>query len=146
MPYKNLIIVNSNAVNQQAVQQNQFYVGFSTINSANPGSRLYDFELIKQDLLNNFNTRRGERVMNPEFGSNVWDLLMEPLTDNTAQMIQDEIVNICNSDPRISPTQIKITEYSSGYLLELTLTINSTNQSQSLTLAFDQALGLVVQQ
>ena len=143
MPYKNIVISNSNVVQQQAPQQSQFYVGFSTVDPSNVNAKLYDYELIKQDLINNFNTRQRERVMNPTFGSNIWNLLMEPLTDGTAAAIQKDITNICNSDSRISPTQIKISEYPNGYLLELTLIINATDQSVNLKLAFDQEIGLV---
>jgi len=145
MPYKNIVITNANVVQQQAPQQSQFYVGFSTVNPSNTNSKLYDYELIKQDLINNFNTRRRERVMKPSFGSAIWGLLMEPLTDQTAQLIQKDITDICNSDPRISPTLIKVSEYSGGYLLELTLVVNATDQSINMSVVFDQEVGLVAQ-
>ena len=145
MPYKNIEIVNAKSTTAQSIQQSQFYMGFSTVNNSDPGNRLYDFDLVKQDLINHFNTRKGERAMNPNFGSIIWDLLMEPLTDQTRIAIQDDITSICNADPRIHPTEIQITEYDSGYLLELTLILSATNQSANLTLAFDQQIGLVVQ-
>ena len=54
MPYKNIEINGPRPVAEQAKQQNHFYKGFSSIGN-NPGSRLYDFDLVKQDILNNFN-------------------------------------------------------------------------------------------
>ena len=51
------------------------YIGYSTIDSINGSKTLVDAELAKRDLLNNFYTRRGERVQNPLFGSILPDLV-----------------------------------------------------------------------
>ena len=145
MPYKSLVITNANAIPQQPIKTAQFYMGFSSQDPANTTSRLYDFDLIKQDILNYFNTRKGERVMNPEFGIIIWDVLMEPLTDQITQALNTDITTICNSDPRVIPTQINITEFQSGYLIEITLQLTGTDQSSNMILTFDQNTGLTVQ-
>jgi phage baseplate assembly protein W len=145
MPYKNLEISGPNPVIHQPRQVNQFYRGFSSVNNTDSANRLYDFDLVKQDIINHFNTRLGERVMNPTFGTIVWDLIMEPLTPETKNFLAEEIQKICNYDPRVTPTQIDITEYDRGFILELTLVLNSTNQSANLKLTFDQQIGLNVQ-
>jgi len=145
MPYKSLVVTNANAIPQQPVKTAQFYMGFSSQNPANTTSRLYDFDLIKQDILNQFNTRKGERVMNPEFGSIIWDVLMEPLTDQITQALNKDITTICNSDPRVIPTQINIKEFQSGYLIEITLQLTGTDESSNMILTFDQNAGLTVQ-
>jgi phage baseplate assembly protein W len=146
MPYKNLIIPSSKPIQEQAPQTSQFYTGFSTVDNNNVNSKLYDYDLIKQDLINNFNTRKGERVMDPTYGSIIWDLLFEPLTPDVQERIQQDVLTICKNDPRIYPTQIDISEYPQGYLIELTLILNYSNQSVNLALAFDQQAGLVSQQ
>jgi phage baseplate assembly protein W len=145
MPYKSLVITNANAVPQQPVKTNQFYKGFSSQDPANTTARLYDFELIQQDIINQFNTRKGERVMNPNFGSIIWDIIMEPMTDQIKQALNTDITTICNSDPRVVPTQINLTEFQSGYLVEITLQLVGTDQSSNMTLTFDQNAGLTVQ-
>jgi phage baseplate assembly protein W len=146
MPYKNIEIGNSNtALAQAATQQSQFYKGFSSQDNTNFGSRLYDFALIQQDIINHFNTRKGERLMNPTFGTIIWDLLMEPLTDDVRTALQDDVTAICNFDPRVTPLQINLVEYEQGYILELTLLLKGTDQSASLRLQFDQEVGLTVQ-
>jgi len=145
MVYKSKVIETVDSVYQVAARSDHFYKGFSTVNSDNPGNSLYDLELIKQDIVNHFNTRKGERLMNPEFGSIIWNLLMEPLTEETTEALRDDIKTICNSDPRVTPTQMDITEYPDGYLLELTLETVSTNQSFNMKLFFNQQIGLVVQ-
>ena len=144
MPYKTIELTNANAVNEQPVKLNHFYKGFSSL-SANPGSRLYDIDLIKQDIINHFNTKKGSRVMHPTFGSSIWDLLMEPLTEQTRDALKDDITTICTFDPRVSASQIDITEYPNGFILEITLALLGSDQSSVLKLTFDQQLGLVTQ-
>ncbi len=56
------------------------YNGFSTLNGSKK-FKLTDFELVKQDLQNHFGIRKGEKLMNPEFGTIIWDLLFEPLNE-----------------------------------------------------------------
>lgn len=145
MPFKNLEINTSAVVTQQPRKTSHFYKGFSTVNTGASSSQLFDYDLIKQDVINHFRTKKGERVMNPNFGSIIWDLLMEPLTDASRELLKEDIKNICTSDPRVTPIQMDLTEYENGYLLEITLLLKGTDQSISMQLAFDQKLGLVSQ-
>lgn len=145
MPYKNIEITGSNFKPQFTKKLSQFYKGFSTVNPLNVNSKLYDYELIKQNILNHFNTRKGSRVMNPNFGTIVWDLIMEPLTEQVKDLLTNDITTICNFDPRVEPLQIDINEYSQGYLVEITLKLRDTDQTEQLKLAFDQKLGLQLQ-
>lgn len=145
MPYKNLEI-NPVKYNENFTAKKQnYYKGFSTVDPNNRGSKLYDYELIKQNILNHFQTRRGSRVMNPTFGTIVWDLLMEPLTDEVRKLLVQDITTICNFDTRAYPIQIDINEYEQGYLIEVTLMLKNTDQTETLKLLFDQSVGLVVQ-
>lgn len=145
MPYKNLEINISSYNDTHTDALSQYYKGFSTVDPLNRGNKLYDFDIIKQDILNHFNTRKGQRVMNPTFGTIIWDVLMEPLTEQIRELLQQDITEICNFDPRVYPTQIEISEYEQGYLIELTLVMKNTNQSTNMRLAFDQNIGLRVQ-
>jgi phage baseplate assembly protein W len=54
------------------------YRGFSTIGQTKK-YRLTDLELIKRDLLNHFAIRKGEKLMDPNFGSIIWNMIFEPL-------------------------------------------------------------------
>lgn len=146
MPYKNTIITSGVSVNQASTQVSQFYKGFSSVDESTSSIELYDFALVKQDIINHFNTKKGERLMNPEFGSIIWDLLMEPITESTRRELTDDITRICNFDPRVVPTQLDVVEFDNGFLLEVTLTLKSTNESSTMRIAFDQTLGIAVQQ
>ena len=52
MAYKNLEITPTNYNSQHTDKLTHYYKGFSTTNPDNRGSKLYDFELIKQNILN----------------------------------------------------------------------------------------------
>ena len=145
MAYKKIEINNTGVEKPPLNKTNQFYKGFSSVDETTSNTQLYDFDLIKQDIINHFRTKQGERLMNPAFGSIIWDLLMEPLTPEVRNTLKDDVDKICTFDPRVTPTQMDITEYESGFLLELTLVMNTTNESTNMRLAFDQSIGLQVQ-
>ena len=144
MAYKNLVITPPTVKNTSKVKTSQFYKGFSTIDESTTNVKLYDFDLIKQDLLNQFNTRKGERLMNPNHGSVIWDLIFEPLTAEVRQLIANDIDRIVNSDPRVTPTLVNIVEQDYGFLLELTLTYNGSDVSDNMILNFNKNAGLAV--
>ena len=56
---------------QRTVQSNnqrrtQLFKGFSTVGRDFEDVALYDYELVRADLLNHFNIRKGEKLENPE--------------------------------------------------------------------------------
>jgi len=120
----------------------QMYRGFSTVNTNTQNFTLYDFELIKQDLLNHFYIRQGERLMQPTFGTIIWDLLFEPLTPQVKELILQNVNQIVNYDPRVQASDVVITGYDTGIQIQCTLTYKPYNLSQKLQLNFDQANGL----
>lgn len=120
------------------------YKGFSTVNTDTENFSLYDFELIKQDIINHFYIRQGERLMNPGFGCVIWDLLYEQLTDETRFLITTNVSDIINYDPRVTTDQVIVTPYESGIQIQCTLTYRPYNIQQQLQLRFDQANGLLM--
>jgi phage baseplate assembly protein W len=146
MPYKNIELNPAQYNTSYTKQESQFYKGYSSINVGALGSTsLYDFELVKQDFLNQFNTKQGERVMLPKYGTIIWSLIFEPFTEDVKQAIADDINRICRSDPRVIPIQILIDEQEYGMLLELTLQVIGSDQTIAMRLAFDKEIGLVPQ-
>jgi phage baseplate assembly protein W len=145
MPYKSIEITNASATPAAISSKVQFYRGYSTIDSSNPTARLFDLELIKQDIINHFNTRRGERVMNPAFGSIIWDLLMDPITPQSREALNADIKKICSSDPRAIPIDLKLIQFATGYIVEVTMKLVGHDVSSKMTLTFDQTIGLTVQ-
>ena len=121
----------------------QMYRGFSTTSQDTENYKLFDLALVKQDLLNHFYTRQGERLMNPRFGTVIWDLLYEPLTEDLKNAITTNVSEILNYDPRVVANQIVVTSYESGIQIECTLTYLPYNIQQSMQLRFDQTNGLL---
>ena len=146
MAYKNIIITPNNVSNQKSVQKSQFYKGFSTNNDKSLTTKIYDFDLIQQDIMNMFQTKKGERVMNPDFGTIIWSLIYEPFTADVKQLISEDVTRILNYDPRVTPTRIEINEADYGMIIEATLYYKQENVSQDMRLSFDKELGIVTQQ
>jgi phage baseplate assembly protein W len=148
--YHNLVISPENKPTVQGPTMKtpasqQMYRGFSTINKSSKNFTLYDFELIKQDLLNSFYVRQGERLMNAPYGCIIWALIFEPLTTEIQQLIQQNVNVILNSDPRVQAGNILITPYDTGLEISCTLTYLPYNISTDMKLKFDQQNGLLAQ-
>ena len=112
------------------------YKGFST-QAGNKNFRLTDFELIKQDILNHFNIRKGEKLMRPNFGTIIWNVLHEPFTEDLKSVITQDVKAIASYDPRVSFDNIIITEYDQGIQIELQLRYVLTNQTNIMLMNFD---------
>jgi phage baseplate assembly protein W len=127
----------------QKIPGSKTYKGFSTISNDANSFALYDLALIKQDILNHFHIRQGERLENPEFGTIIWDILFEPLTEEVKSLIRKNVEAIINYDPRVVPDEIIVTSYESGIQVECRLTYLPYNINESLQLRFDQNNGLI---
>lgn len=143
MAYKNIILSPNNVTNQSSPQISQFYRGFSTMQADTLSNRLFDYAIVKQDIINMFQTRKGERVMNPEFGTIIWDVIFEPFTESVKQMIVEDVTRILNFDPRAVPTDITIIEAETGMIIDATLFYTQTNQSEQMKLDFNSTTGIV---
>jgi phage baseplate assembly protein W len=104
---------------------------------------LFDIALIKQDIVNHFHIRQGERLEQPEFGTIIWDVLYEPLTEQLKELIAKNVSDIINYDPRVSVDRITVTTYESGIQIECDLTYLPYNITESLRFRFDQENGLL---
>jgi len=68
------------------------------------------FEQAKSNLKNLLLTRKGERIMQPNFGSGLHELLFEQADDQLEQRLQEEITNTVNFWlPYISISEIEVT-------------------------------------
>jgi len=113
------------------------YKGFSTVNN-NRKTRLVDFELAKQDLINHFHIRKGEKLHNPNFGSNIWSVVFDPLTQATKQAIIEDIQAVATYDPRLSVDNVSVIEYDQGIQVELDISYVQEDYTELLKLQFDQ--------
>lgn len=114
------------------------YKGFSTVNNNFGGVKITDTELIKRDLLNHFAIRKGEKLMNGNFGTSLRDLIMDPLTEETKAIVIQEVNTVINTDPRVRAEGITLDEYENGLQIEMTLRYVLDNQTENLVVRFDR--------
>jgi phage baseplate assembly protein W len=118
--------------------QGQFtYKGFSS-SEASKNFKLYDINLVKQDLINHFYIRKGEKLENPEFGTVIWDMLFEPFTPDVKEIIAKDVEAIINYDPRFAVTEINIDSTDQGMRIQADLVYIPFNITERMTLNFDK--------
>jgi phage baseplate assembly protein W len=117
------------------------YKGFSTVDR-NKRFRLTDFELAKQDLYNNFNIRKGEKLMNPGYGTIIHDMVFEPFDADTKNKIVNDINRIISSDPRIAAENVSVIQAEQGFQIELDLIYIKTNERDTLKIEYNRSIGL----
>ena len=137
--YKNTT-VGINTV--QSPVKSKSYKGVSTVGRPKK-FKLYDLELIKQDILNHFHIRQGEKLENPTFGTIIWDIFFEPLTDDLKLAVEKNVTDIVNYDPRGSVDKVAIDSYEHGLQIEVQLTYLPYSISEKLQMRFDQNAGLI---
>lgn len=116
----------------------RLFVGFSSVDSSIKGSQYTDLDLIKRDLINHFYTRKGERLMRPEFGSIIWDMIFEPMTVDNVSLIVDDSTKIVQLDGRVVLQSINLVEYEHGLQLQMNLYYDPLDIVEAFSLDFDR--------
>jgi len=137
------IKVKANTNVDQIADSGPTYKGFSTVNSDLNSHVLYDIALIKQDIINHFHIRQGEKLSDPEFGTIIWDILFEPLTEDVKNAIIQNVSRIVNYDPRVQVNQITVDSYETGILVECELAYLTYSIVEKLQFKFDESAGFL---
>jgi phage baseplate assembly protein W len=119
------------------------YRGFSSDNNKK-NYKLYDLDLVKQDLLNHFYIRKGEKLENPSFGTVIWDILFENFTEEVKQIVSQDVETILNYDPRISVNAVIIDTTDQGLRIEADVTYLPFNINERMVLNFDKSNNTLV--
>jgi uncharacterized protein len=98
-------------------------------------------ESVYQSILIILGTAKGERVMRPEFGCGIYDLVFEPQTATTAgtlsQMVQEALLRF---EPRIDVLDVQVTAQSEpeGEVLRASLhyEVRATNNAFNVVYPF----------
>ena len=89
-----------------------------------------DASAIKQAIVNLLLTNKGERLFNPNYGSDIRSYLFEPLDFGTAQQIQSNIeYSISNWEPRIDILELNVIPNfdDNGFDVEMTYSVRGSN-------------------
>jgi phage baseplate assembly protein W len=85
-------------------------------------------------------TAPSERVMRPEFGCAIWDLLFEPVNANTLGLMADVVRQaIARWEPRVSVEEVRTTpdpHDASLVRIEVDYTVRTTNDRRNLVYPF----------
>lgn len=115
------------------------YKGFNTVDRNFGPYSLKDEALVIRDFLNHLNITKGEKLMNPNFGTIIWSTLFEPLTPALKEEIRRDIERIVRYDPRIRALdRVVVQEYNSGIRIDIVIAFATTNQVANLNLEFNR--------
>jgi phage baseplate assembly protein W len=95
-------------VQQHRVTRKPYFVGFNTVGQPDPPYNLNNIELVKRDIQNHFATPMGSRVMLPNFGTRIYELLFDPFDEYTKNAIIADAINVIQSEPRVELVSIDV--------------------------------------
>lgn len=113
------------------------YKGFSS-KELKTNYKLYDIDLVKQDIINHFYIRKGEKLENPEFGTVIWDLIFEQFTEEVKNIIAKDVEDIINYDPRIAVNEVQIDSTEQGIRIQADIVYVPFNINERMTFDFDK--------
>ena len=120
-----------------ALTKPPIFSDFSTSFARNPAQndvvRLTDFDAVKRSVRNLILTSKYERLIDPEIGANIYNLLFEPMDPTTTILITKAIeITLQNYEPRANIEQIIVTpDYDMNrYFIQVVFSLN-TNQRQA---------------
>lgn len=125
-------------------KRTQLFKGFSTVGRDFEDIALYDYELVRADLLNHFNIRKGEKLENPEVGTIIWDSIFEPNTQATSDAIIADVRSIIEQDPRVELESVDVDYFEHGLQVTMSVLYRQLNVQEQLSLNFDETQSLSV--
>jgi phage baseplate assembly protein W len=136
------------------------YIGFSTLNSNKPKTtdaavgvaggvgtlrapiifgkkfKLVDESLILQDFLNALNITKGQKVGQPEYGTDLWSYVFEPGTADVQLRLENEIRRVASQDPRLILNSLIAYPQENGILIEVELAVAPFNTPRNIDIYF----------
>lgn len=105
---------------------------------------IYDLKntsAIKAALKNIMLTKRTEKLMVPDFGTNIYEALFEPMDDLTADRIRNEIINVLGQyETRISIRKVNVNQYpyENAYQISVTYRIVGTPMTERVSFILER--------
>lgn len=92
----------------------------------------YDYDAIKNSIVSLFTTIPGQKILNPYFGLNLVKYLFEPVSEEVAANIADEIKNgVQIYEPRVKIDKLDVgfSIERAEYIIDLILSVSQINNS-----------------
>lgn len=82
-------------------------------------------------------TKRGSRVMRPEFGNSIFNILFEPIDNTTIQDIKEDIIDVLNKEePRIILQLVNVTANPDEHSIQCTVQYRYKNTGKDDSFEF----------
>jgi phage baseplate assembly protein W len=85
-------------------------------------------------------TAPGERVMRPQFGCRIWDLLFEPINANTLGLMAEAVRDAVSQwEPRVDLEEVDVVpdpQTAARVMIDLKYKVRSTNDRRNLVFPF----------
>jgi phage baseplate assembly protein W len=78
--------------------------------------------------------------MRPNFGTIIWDLLMDPATGQVEKLVKEDIQKILTRDPRVEEKQVKVLVLDNAISAEVVIDVVPFNSVETLYLNYTQQL------
>lgn len=105
--------------------------------------RLVDEQLVLRDFLNAFNIKQGDKVGQPDYGTNIWDYVFDPNVGEITASIEQEVRRIASLDPRIILNNVSAYPYDNGILIEIEMAFQPFNNPIEFGFYLDKESQLV---
>ena len=126
--------------------QDQIYSDFLTDLNPHPGSKdivkYVNERAVSRSIRNLLSTNRGERLYQPDIGSDLSNLLFEQMTDGMATTISNLIYNLLEQyEPRAKIIRLSVVPNYDRNLYDITMSFMIINSQEPFTLnvALDRA-------
>lgn len=108
--------------------------GFSTAGyKATKTFKIFDDEVIKQDLLNHIMTIQGERPHMPTYGTSIPLMAFKPIDAETLQTIETDLKRVVAYDGRVTMTDYAVLQNGHGLVIVVDLMNKNTGLPLHLT-------------
>jgi len=114
-------------------------IGFSSIGVTDYNTVLTGKDLAIQDLMNELMTRRGERIMRPDFGSIIPFLIFENGMDDIEERVIYDLRHVVSKDPRFEFVSASVSPDTSShkYTIDLVVIYKPDVETVNLTISYD---------
>jgi len=123
-------------VQQRRITRKPYFVGFNTVNQSSPPYSLTNIDIVKRDLNNHFATPIGSRLMLPEFGTRIYELLFDPFDEFTKNAITDDAVRVVQSEPRVQLVSVDVFQEDQALNVVMTLLFKPESVTDNLFVSF----------